>query len=135
MIGHKKIVCLTLVICLIKIYIYILKKLIVWVCFGFVLSCLFYLFLLQNTFPDDDGSVTEIKDADLNSSGSAVKVFSKFGLILFLVISKNDIFFVEVLVIGYIARGDIEKKTAKTTTTTVIDVYRCFQICASKLKM
>ena len=76
---HKKIVCLTLVIFLIKIYIYILKKLIVWVCFGFVLFCLIYLFLLQNTFPDDDGSVTEIKDADLNSSGSAVKVFSKFG--------------------------------------------------------
>lgn len=79
LIRHKKIVCLTLVIFLIKIYIYILKKLIVWVCFGFVLFCLFYLFLLQNTFPDDDGSVTEIKDADLNSSGSAVKVFSKFG--------------------------------------------------------
>lgn len=28
---------------------------------------------VTNTFPDDDGSVTEIKDADLNSSGSAVK--------------------------------------------------------------
>lgn len=74
---HKKIVCLTLVIFLIKIYIYIYFKKID--CFGFVLFCLFYLFLLQNTFPDDDGSVTEIKDADLNSSGSAVKVFSKFG--------------------------------------------------------
>ena len=72
-------VCLTLVICLIKIYIYIyIKKIdclgLFWFCF-----VLFYLFLLQNTFPDDDGSVTEIKDADLNSSGSAVKVFSKFG--------------------------------------------------------
>ena len=48
--------------------------------------------------------------------------------------------FLRSLVIGYIARDDIEKKTAKTTTTTtttttVIDVYRCFQICASKLKM
>ena len=39
---HKKIVCLTLVIFLIKIYIYILKKLIVRVCFGFVLFCFVY---------------------------------------------------------------------------------------------
>lgn len=42
---HKKIVCLTLVIFLIKIYIYILKKLIVWFCFVyFIYFCFRTLF-------------------------------------------------------------------------------------------